>query len=190
MPSPTYVPVIATGRDLSVADVTASGEVTSSTLRLTSTSDVGPASTTHAFQIGSSASTNIRMDANEIMVISNGAVANLNVQTDGGTFTLFGNRDANAVTDVIRARGVAEVNALEVNEGASTMGAATLVAGAATVSSAQVLATSRIFLTSQVDGGTPGWLRVSARVNATSFTITSSSATDTSTVAWLIVNPA
>jgi hypothetical protein len=42
----------------------------------------------------------------------------------------------------------------------------------------------------ELSAGTPGWLRVSARVAGTSFTITSSSGTDTSTVAWLIAEPA
>lgn len=65
-------------------------------------------------------------------------------------------------------------------------GTVTLVAGAATVTY-PISATSRIFLTSQVDGGTVGFLRVSARTVSTSFTITSSSATDTSTVAYLII---
>ncbi len=69
------------------------------------------------------------------------------------------------------------------------MGSVALTAGSATVSTTAVTATSRIFLTSQVDGGTPGFLRVSTRTEGTSFTITSSSATDTSTVAWVILDP-
>jgi hypothetical protein len=80
---------------------------------------------------------------------------------------------------------------IAIKEGAdATMGVATLVAGAATVATGKVTATSRIFLTSQADGGTPGWLRVSARVAGASFTVTSSSAVDTSQVAWIIVEPA
>ena len=76
---------------------------------------------------------------------------------------------------------------LRVAEGSNAkQGTAVLSAGAATVANTSVTATSRIFLTSQADGGTPGWLRVSARVAGTSFTITSSSATDTSTVAYEI----
>lgn len=79
---------------------------------------------------------------------------------------------------------------LQVKEGTNAkMGTATLVAGAATVSTTAVTANSRIFVTSQVDGGTPGWLRVSTRTAATSFVITSSSGTDTSTVAWIIFEP-
>lgn len=79
---------------------------------------------------------------------------------------------------------------LRVAEGSNAKaGTAVLVAGAVTVSNTAVTANSRIQLTSNVDGGTPGFLRVSARTAATSFTITSSSGTDTSTVAYLIVEP-
>lgn len=77
---------------------------------------------------------------------------------------------------------------LVIREGSNArQGTAVLVGGTVTVSNTSVTALTRIQLTSQVDGGTPGWLRVSARVAGTSFTITSSSATDTSTVAWLLV---
>ncbi|WP_275558503.1 hypothetical protein [Streptomyces sp. 5-6(2022)] len=80
---------------------------------------------------------------------------------------------------------------LMVAEGSNAkMGTATLTAGAATVSTTAVTANSRIFLTNQALGGTAGFLRVSARTAGTSFTITSSSGTDTSTVAWMIVEPA
>jgi len=68
-------------------------------------------------------------------------------------------------------------------------GTCTLVAGVCTVSDASVTASSRILLTSQLDGGTPGWLRVSARSAGVSFSVTSSSAADTSTVAYSIVEP-
>lgn len=79
---------------------------------------------------------------------------------------------------------------LQVAEGSNAKsGAVVLAAGAATVANTAVTATSRIQLTSQADGGTPGWLRVSARVAGTSFTITSSSGTDTSNVAYLLIEP-
>lgn len=68
-------------------------------------------------------------------------------------------------------------------------GTATLTAGNATISDTSVTANTRIFLTSNTAGGTPGWLRVSARSAGASFTITSSSATDTSTVAYLEIEP-
>lgn len=74
--------------------------------------------------------------------------------------------------------------------GFKRVGTATLVAGVALVSiGALVTANSLILLTSQSNGGTPGWLRVSTRVDGVSFTITSSSNTDTSTVGWVIIEP-
>ena len=77
---------------------------------------------------------------------------------------------------------------LQVKTGTNAkIGTAVLVAGTATVANTSVTANSRIFLTSNTDGGTPGWLRVSAKTAATSFVITSSSPLDTSTVAWMIV---
>lgn len=69
----------------------------------------------------------------------------------------------------------------------SKIGTAVLVAGTVTVANTSVTANSRIILTSQTDGGTPGFLRVSAKTIGTSFVIKSSSTTDTSTVAWYIV---
>jgi hypothetical protein len=79
---------------------------------------------------------------------------------------------------------------LRVKEGSNAkQGTATLTAGSVVVSNTSVTANSRIFLTSQADGGTPGFLRVSTRTAGTSFTITSSSGTDTSTVAYQIFEP-
>lgn len=80
---------------------------------------------------------------------------------------------------------------LRVREGSNCkQGTATLAAGTVTVANTSVTANSRIFLTGQADGGTPGFVRVSSRVPGTSFTITSSSGTDTSTVAYEIFEPA
>lgn len=77
---------------------------------------------------------------------------------------------------------------LQVKTGANAkIGTSVLVAGTVTVSNTSVTANSRIFLTSNVDGGTPGSVRVSAKTNATSFVITSSNPLDTSTIAWMIV---
>ena len=77
-----------------------------------------------------------------------------------------------------------------VREGTNArMGVATLVGGTVTVANTSVTANSRIFLTAQTSGAGPGALRVSARVAGTSFTVTSSSGTDTSQFAYLIVEP-
>lgn len=67
------------------------------------------------------------------------------------------------------------------------IGSAVLVGGTVTVANTSVTANSKIFAEGNIDGGTPGWLRISAKVVGTSFTITSSSGTDTSTVAWEII---
>jgi peptidoglycan/xylan/chitin deacetylase (PgdA/CDA1 family) len=84
-------------------------------------------------------------------------------------------------------------NGLQVKEGANAcLGAATLVGGTATVATGAVTANSRIVLTPQNLSGvsTPQPTAVSARTAGTSFTILSASALDTSTIAWMIVEPA
>lgn len=84
-------------------------------------------------------------------------------------------------------------NGLKIKEGANAkMGTATLVLGTLVVSTTAVTANSRIFLTAQSLGTitVPAALAVSARTAATSFTILSSDLTDTSVVAWMIVEPA
>ncbi|MFE7128966.1 glycosyl hydrolase family 28-related protein [Streptomyces sp. NPDC057617] len=79
---------------------------------------------------------------------------------------------------------------LAIAEGANArMGAATLAAGTVTVANTGVTANTRIVPFRQAAGGTLGHLSVS-RTPGTSFTITSSSNTDTSVVAWLLVEPA
>lgn len=78
----------------------------------------------------------------------------------------------------------------QVKEGVnSKQGIATLVAGTVTVATTAVTANSRIMLTPQTSGGTPGFVGISARVAGTSFTITSSNAGDTSTVAYQVFEP-
>ena len=81
-------------------------------------------------------------------------------------------------------------NKILITEGTNaSMGTAVLVAGTVTVSNTLVTANSRIFLTINTAGGTPGAVYISARTAGTDFTITSTSGTDTSTVAWLIIEP-
>ncbi len=69
-------------------------------------------------------------------------------------------------------------------------GVVTLVDGTATVTTTGVTANSRIFLTAQTTGAAPGALYISARTASTSFTITSTSGTDTSVVAYEVFEPA
>lgn len=92
---------------------------------------------------------------------------------------------AAATVDVNLAGG-----GLKVAEGANAkQGVATLAAGTVTVANTSVTASSRIFLTTNTPGGTPGFLTVSARTPGTSFTITSSNGADTSVVAFEIFEP-
>jgi hypothetical protein len=103
--------------------------------------------------------------------------------------------DANVtVTGPILAESGLDVNTagqgLSVAEGSNCkQGTAILASGSAVVQNTSVTSSSRIFLTSQSDGGTPGFLRVSTRTAGVSFTITSSSGSDTSTVAYELIEP-
>ncbi len=65
-----------------------------------------------------------------------------------------------------------------------------MTAGSVTISTTAVTASSKIFLTANTAGGTPGELNAptASIVAGTSFVINSSSGTDTSTVNWLIIN--
>lgn len=80
---------------------------------------------------------------------------------------------------------------LKIAEGSNAkQGIATLSGGTVVVSNTAVTANSRIFLTIQSPGGTLGSVYVAARTAGTSFTITSTSAIDTSVVAYEIFEPA
>lgn len=68
-------------------------------------------------------------------------------------------------------------------------GTAVLVAGTVVVPETQVTANSQIQLTCQTPAGTPGFLYVSARAVGVSFTVTSSNVADTSTIAFLLIEP-
>jgi hypothetical protein len=71
------------------------------------------------------------------------------------------------------------------------MGTATLSAGTVTVANSSVTANTRVMLSIQSLGTVtaPKASAVTARSNGTSFTITSADATDTSVVAWMLVEP-
>jgi len=69
------------------------------------------------------------------------------------------------------------------------MGVAVLVNGSVTVANTSITANTRVFLTTQVVGGTPAFPRLSTVTPGVSFVIISAAA-DTSTVAWLLVEPA
>lgn len=97
-------------------------------------------------------------------------------------------------TGVFNVAGDIRLNAagsgLQVAEGANArMGTVNLTAGTATVANTSVTANTRIFLTIQSVSGTLGIPYVDGRVAGTSFTITSTNSSDTSTIAWLLIEP-
>lgn len=101
---------------------------------------------------------------------------------------------ATTITSVADARSVPRSvghKGINVYEGGTDprMGVATLAAGTFTVNTTAVTSTSRIFLTVQSAGGTVGHLAISARTAGTSFTITSTSSSETSIVGWLLIEP-
>jgi hypothetical protein len=126
--------------------------------------------------------------------------AALGGQTINGALSVAGTLSTTSLNTIqaggnlVSALGVLDIQSagsgLKVAEGSNAkQGTAVLAAGTVTVANTSVTANSRIFLTSNADGGTPGFVRVSARVAGTSFTITSSSGTDTSTIGYEIFEP-
>lgn len=79
---------------------------------------------------------------------------------------------------------------LQVKEGANARMGTLVLTGATpvVVANTSVTANTRIFLTANAPGGTPGHFWVSARSAGTSFSVTGT-AGDTSTVAYLLVEP-
>jgi hypothetical protein len=110
--------------------------------------------------------------------------------TEGGQsntdFTFFAG-DAKACTIGTAGGGLA------IKEGSNARsGVSTLVAGTVTVANTSVTANTRIQLTAQSLGTVtaPKALAVTGRSAGVSFTITSADATDTSVVAWHLIEPA
>lgn len=93
--------------------------------------------------------------------------------------------DVNASTGNILASTVGK--GIQVKTGTNAkIGQAVLVAGTKVVANTSVTANSRVFMARSTVGGTLGHLSYS-KIAATSFTILSSSNTETSTIDWLIV---
>lgn len=77
-----------------------------------------------------------------------------------------------------------------IKEGANAkMGVVTLVSGTAIVNTTAITSNSRVFLTIQTPGGTVGTPYVATRTASVSFTVSSTSGTDTSSVAWVLIEP-
>lgn len=116
-------------------------------------------------------------------------IATSNAGTRAAVFRAAKDGDISALTGSVIVATAGK--GLKIKEGSdATMGTVNLAGGTAIVSTTAVTANSRIFLTAQVLGGTQGILRVGVVTAGTSFIVTSSNASDTSTVGWLIVEPA
>jgi hypothetical protein len=102
--------------------------------------------------------------------------------TNWGLYSLMAGNFAEGFT--IGSSGLRMENAAN-----SCFGDATLVGGTVTINNTKVTANSKIFFNIQTAGGTIGVQAVSARTPGTSFTITSTSGTDTSTISWFIIEP-
>jgi hypothetical protein len=90
---------------------------------------------------------------------------------------------------IVLETGNGATGTIKINAGANEqMGTAVLVGGTVTVNNTKITANTRIQLTVETPGGTQGHLSYS-KVAATSFTITSTSGTETSTVFWILFEP-
>lgn len=99
---------------------TSDGRVTATTARLTSTASYNLSSTTHPFQVGPTASANLRIDDNGIQTVDNGSISGLNINTFGGDVTI-GNSSS-----VISLPGDLEVDGAISADGNLTIGTAVL----------------------------------------------------------------
>jgi len=164
--------------DLGVGTYGLSVDLTSTTVRLNSNNDPGQVQHNHIIQQAVAGSAGSQL----LEVINASGVAAIAV--DQNTDTLL--------TGQLKLTTVGK--GLFLKEGTNaTMGVAVLVAGAVTVPTTRVTANSRIFLTVNGVGvlanlGSP-YENLATRVAGTSFDIKSSNVLDTSTVAWLLLEP-
>lgn len=192
-----------TGATTLSAKETISGSATGGLLAITNTAAAAGGTVTHTEAAAANASLGISVSGDTVnrFVIGgdgkhnwgpgNGATdtdlyrvaANI-LQTDG-TFQVLTDQNVGGNINAITAG-----KGLTVKGGTNArIGSSALTAGSVVVANTSVTASTIVLLTSQVDGGTPGFVRVSTRTAGTSFTITSSSNTDTSTIGWLLVEP-
>ena len=87
---------------------------------VTATDDVSASSTAHPFQIGSTSSTNIAMDGNEIMARNNGSISTLKIndgalEVGSSDITLSGNIELGHASDTTIARASSGVVTIEGN---------------------------------------------------------------------------
>jgi hypothetical protein len=174
MTSPSYVPVIAAGRDVSFASVTVTGNATiGGTLALNNGALItfGAAGDVNLYRGGANL-----LQTDDYFVIPNGQ--------SNGQFSVFGGGPG-ALTLGTATGGIA----MKEGGGAARLGRAVLAAGTVVVANTSVTANTEVFATTQIPGGTPGAVYCSARNPGVSFTLTSTSGADTSTVGYHLIEP-
>lgn len=112
-----------------------------------------------------------------------------NLLTGASTLTFNTSALVNVGNFVINSAG----SGIQIKEGANAcMGTGILTLGATTINTTAVTANSRIFLSDEGGGvlANIGALYISSKSAGSNFTVASSNATDSSTFAWVIFNPA
>jgi hypothetical protein len=157
----------------------------------TATSSTGFISQTHHTSASTILKARVTGDSSSRVAVSITGSTTLGPGNTGGD-TTYGRTKANTFGVTTADLAVATAGrGLQIAEGSNAkMGTLTLTgATPVVVSTTAVTATSRIFLTSNTPGGTPAFSWVSARTAGTSFSVTGT-AGDTSTLAWMLVEPA
>ncbi len=151
--------------------------------------DIGPIVPDQPLSLAVSGTANLTVAAQGSgnLILSAGGVGDVNIGGTDINLTVTGGVNLTGGSLSIETVG----SGLKIKEGSNaTMGRAVLSGGSVTVSTNKVTANSEIFLSSQITGGTPGFVRITAIVPGTSFNIDSSQIADTSTIAWMIIEPA
>ena len=151
--SPNLYTIKANSSNLLVtADTSISGNlsatsVSTQVIRLTSTTDITLSSTDHAFQIGETNSTNLRIDTNEIQAVNNGAASSLLINNEGGNITLGG------TATTVSAPGILEVGGGYV---LSTGTGATITTAGSVQANGNIITDGSITRSALDGGGTTG----------------------------------
>jgi hypothetical protein len=189
----TYVPVISQNKDVTFKNVNSSGTLNvvgaatlGSTLTVVGGTNLSTLTTTGNASVGGTLSVTGETTVNGLTVNSPASMNVINATQVNAT-------QLNASSTVNTLRLTTAGGGIGIKAGTNaTIGTATLAAGSATVSTTKVTATSVIFLTVQAIGTvtTPKPMTILNKNAGVSFQIVSSDATDTSTVAWWIVETA
>jgi uncharacterized cupin superfamily protein len=120
----TTAVAISAGGNIGAVGQVAASDFYGEYIRLNGTGDVTVSSTTHAFQIGDSANTNIAIDTNEIAARNNGASSTLALNSFGGSVTIGGTGGTTAAV-AIRATNTTVTGNLTVTSGTTAVGTLT-----------------------------------------------------------------